>query len=567
MGWEIVKEDPKPGKWEVVHDETVREPLNNEVDDRNVLEKGLSAAANVVAPVGQFIDKYTGAPTRSAVHELQKDWTNVGGAAEAFGKQFGANPNAAPTGKDIARYAGVPETPLSEVLPWAYSDTGEGIQLKKGGMLDPTASGAVGLGVDMAADPTNLIPGKAITSAAKTLSGVTKPALGKALSKFGQTMTGIPQQELLTYAKNLPEINKNISRFGPDIASAAEGVQSKFASAIRNTRTQMNELITGNVAKLGEKSVDIAPAITKMESLRASLNPVTHADEISQIDEMISSISKLYDTPGSTSLRNAMDVKEFLQDRAKGAYMKSGQMFQPGKRSQQIAKQGAAEIRKLINQSAPEIAEANNKLSLLHSLEDKMNKGLYSPGKPYEALMSAGAGTNPRNVKQLEALGNITGVNMVEDAQKLAAQRRFTNPEWLPVDSTGKSWTRMAVGGTLGHLTGLPFGGAAGLAATSPAATKAAINAGSMASKIAPDITRGRYLGAEAIGRQQNTGIGAMKPGSKEHVLQKTANSKYGQILSSAQSERGDVGFASTYYLLQQSDPEFRRLVEDNEGE
>lgn len=114
-------------------------------------------ALEVVRPVGEFVDSYTGAPTRSAIGELMTSKSPLK-AAGAFVDQIGNDPARAPTGQQLARRAGVSDTALSDVAPSLYSDSGdETFKFKRGGLLDPTASGAVGLGVDILADPTNVV--------------------------------------------------------------------------------------------------------------------------------------------------------------------------------------------------------------------------------------------------------------------------------------------------------------------------------------------------------------------------------------------------------------------------
>lgn len=94
----------------------------------------------------EHLDAYTGAPARAAIARLQGDFTDLPGAASAAMSQFGADPKEAPTGQDLAANMGL---------------SGVGKTL-------------AGLGLELAADPTN-----AITGAAKlaTLPFVTFKAL------------------------------------------------------------------------------------------------------------------------------------------------------------------------------------------------------------------------------------------------------------------------------------------------------------------------------------------------------------------------------------------------------
>ena len=178
------------------------------------------------------------------------------------------------------------------------------------------------------------------------------------------------------------------------------------------------------------------------------------------------------------SVQDASDVKSFLQDKASSSYRNSGDIFALGKDSAEAAKSAAADARQLINKAAPEVAEANSTLAKLHEIEDKMNLNLIAVGKPEAALLAAGTGGNVRNVKYLQQLGELTGTNMLGEAEKLAAMRTFGKPPLLPMDTTGKTLTRMAVGGGAGSLLGGPVGAAVGAGLSSPATLKAAIDAG-----------------------------------------------------------------------------------------
>lgn len=135
-------------------------------------------AGSILAPVvaaGRFIDKFTGAPTRAAIGAIQEG----GNPFQAFGKQFGAEPELAPTGKEIAAKAGL-STEESITIPGLRLPS-----LSKGGMnfekVNVSPAGVAGLGIDVAADPTNLIPmGTILKGTAKGSAMVGKPVVGMA---------------------------------------------------------------------------------------------------------------------------------------------------------------------------------------------------------------------------------------------------------------------------------------------------------------------------------------------------------------------------------------------------
>lgn len=158
-------------------------------EEKGLLQRAGESALGGIVAAGEFVDKYTGAPTRKVIGELQEG-KGLGESLSAGVSQFGADPRLAPTGQKIMQKAGVPDTKLSEIIPSIYSDTGEGIKLQRGGLLDPSASGAAGLAVDIVADPTNILPlgtiAKGVGTAAK---GTTKGLLkGAALGAKGAAL-------------------------------------------------------------------------------------------------------------------------------------------------------------------------------------------------------------------------------------------------------------------------------------------------------------------------------------------------------------------------------------------
>lgn len=127
-------------------------------------------ALDAAVKVGQFVDSYTGAPTRAAIGSIQ----DGGSPLSAFTKQFGEDPTKAPTGKEIALKAGVSDDPLAkftggDVARAAGAIPGPlGALVKMGTALlpnqalkaefQPSAADVSGLGIDLAADPTNILP-------------------------------------------------------------------------------------------------------------------------------------------------------------------------------------------------------------------------------------------------------------------------------------------------------------------------------------------------------------------------------------------------------------------------
>ena len=155
---------------------------------------------------GEFVDKYTGAPTRSAIGSLQEN-VNPLDAAMSFYKQFGEDPSQAPTGKQIAKRAGLSEKPMFD-LPYV-------------GGVSP--AGVAGLGVDVLADPTNIIPFGAAAKGATKLLGKGAKLGTKAI---GQGIKGAAKAtDVLTGTKGTGNFIESASG---TIDDAAKAISSRF---------------------------------------------------------------------------------------------------------------------------------------------------------------------------------------------------------------------------------------------------------------------------------------------------------------------------------------------------
>ena len=106
------------------------------------------AAEELFAPQGGGI----GAVPGRVASELFSGIGSIQGQKEGFGQ--------------VMEQAGVGELgKLSDVLPFLFNDTGEGAALQRGGILDPTGRGTIGLAGDIFLDPTTYL-----TAGGKTAS-------------------------------------------------------------------------------------------------------------------------------------------------------------------------------------------------------------------------------------------------------------------------------------------------------------------------------------------------------------------------------------------------------------
>ena len=518
-------------------------------------------AKQKIFDAAEFIESYTSAPTRSAIYSAQKGENPI----KAYYGQAGLDPSLAPSGGDIMREAGVhdygtmPETvtKYGRVLPEHQYSPAE----------------FAGVGVEMVADPTLLVPsklvGKTVEGAGTVLKQAPKEALktgemvsnklAKITPSLGHLLTGVPKGSIETYIKKFGDVEEVIKKYGGDVVQYADDIRKEMRNSISDTIYNMNEDIANAIMKAPSDSFASNEAtIEALEQIRDGLNKTYYPGAIDEINQVINNVKKessygvkaLDDIDESLkqsgssleemllkngiepdaippktvfNAKQANEAKRYLQDLAKGTYLKNGQMFVVGKDAGKAAKQGGRYARRAELELAPETGRANVKLSKLHSAEKNMNKNLITPDKPEAALLAAGAKTNPRNARNLKRIGEITGYDALGEAEKLDAMRWFANPDLMPVDTTGKSAARMIGASIFGQAVGGPVWAAISMLFTSPKTLKAGIKSGVISKKALSSVI-GKPLDLSVKGLDKLIKFSRTKEGMKAL--------KYGSILS-----------------------------------
>lgn len=313
------------------------------------------------------------------------------------------------------------------------------------------------------------------------------------LAKVGSALTGETEKNIKTYASKYTEIQKMMNASGGDISVAADNVRSQLSKQIQSFRQSQGAKIGEALDAVSpEKSINAKDVLGALDKVKQRINIKLNPEDASQIDDIIQKVSSLADDAGNVSLKEVHQIQDFLSDRAKGAYLKNGQIFVPGKTAQIAAKHGAREAKMILDKAVPELKEANSKLFQLHKIEENINKNLIAPGKSEAALLAAGGATTGRNRLYLDSLGKILGKDVTGEAEKLAAGAAFSSPTLLPKSAGGTtSTTRTLVAGALGTALSGPVGGAVTAAITSPMALKKAIQTGVISQKVF-DATLGK---------------------------------------------------------------------------
>lgn len=320
--------------------------------------------------------------------------------------------------------------------------------------------------------------------------------------KGGETLTGIPRQNIKTYIEKNPEVRDLIAKYGGDMTQAADDLRIRLSDALKSKVLSLNDEIKTAISNAPEGSKESNKAIIDaLEHVQNGVNkdlyPSVHSEiqgMIDKVKKVSSTTSTMYEPAKATSeiaAKQVNEVKRFLQDIASGSYMENGQVFNASSATQNAAKQGARMARKAEISLAPETVQPNLELSQVHNLEKNINKNLITPEKPDVALFSAGSGQNPRNVKNLNKIGQITGMDALGEAEKLSAAKQFSNPSFLPTDTTGKSTTRTLLATGLGAIFGGKIGAVLAPVLTSPAALKTAIDSGQFSKSLFVKLSGG----------------------------------------------------------------------------
>lgn len=551
-----------------------------ELERERVKPKAPSEEVKAEEPgILERVDAYTGAPPRAAIDALLSG-KGLSGAAKAFGENFGADPNNAPTAGDIRKKAGIPSFRVSDAIKTIGGRPGKLLEkalftddpkeadkwyrLQRKGPADLDLSEtAIGMGADI----TNLIPFGTIAKVGGKTAKAVAPKATKGFARLAEGLTGVPARETETYIKNRKVVDALAQKYGDDMAAASDEVRRKYMTGIQQKRTTLNKQIADAIKAAGpDATVESGPIVKALDDYKARLDPTLHPSEIAEIESEIAKVNQLAPS-GTLPLEKAQQVKQYFQDMATPAYRKAGQVFPVSKDLARASKDATFEARRGVHEVSPEIASANRNLSLLHGIEKRMNKNLIAEGRPEAALLAAGGG-NQRNRSILQSLGRLTNQDMVGEADKLAALRRFAKPEFLPVDSTGKTFTRQMAGRA---LVGAGIAGAAGenpfygVALSSPFTLKYGIKAGAGAG----NLIRGAAQNARNLHTSYALGMAAQRneqgaARKKEVVMSRVKGTPFEAPLAAA-AQRGENGFGATYFLLHQNHPEFRKLVEEDE--
>lgn len=471
----------------------------------NVVEKGIAAAMPILDPLGRIIDVATlGAPIRAGVAKLVEAQTGKEVAPEK--KLIRGQ---APSFSEIWESQGVgPGTSLSELIPGAFSPTGEGLPLKKGGMFDVTPRGVLGGVVDIA---TGGIGGP-VKALAKAVPGVNK--VTQALpSKYSimSTLSGVPKEAIETYAKNKKLVSSLDQVAAEELAQQAT---TQARGAVSQARKVAGQALQDAMEQAGNKTVNIVnfkkmledaaampKAALKNQSaqelyadmqgkIKGILTKVEEVPESLQLSpqgilEKVPAGIKEVPIPSDLTAQQLFDMKQQLKEMADAYGGRSGLLSKLAmKDAPMVSKKFEADITGAIkriddlidNATSGASADARAQYAKLSKTADAADRYFSTPEKTFGVLSNISSRAKAPARRIMQEADKAFGTNLEQTGKILESAKYFNAPSIEALSSGGTTSTSRtlggsAVGGYVGSLLGGPSGAATGAAIGTKAAS------------------------------------------------------------------------------------------------
>lgn len=420
---------------------------------------------------------------------------------------------------------------LSDIAPSLYSKTGEGIQLQRGGALDPTAQEAYTGAEQMALDPLNLVPlGGGFGKAAKGIKSLVGKAGTEVAEVAGTAMTGVPKHVIKNYKKFAPEIEK-MRLSGSGIESLANEVNQNVAFTIKDKLAKTGQELGDEISKAGG-SVDLKQVKSSFEKaidegykdFLDNPSPVNEAkvNQLEKIRNQFFATDTLSPAGAFKLQQDLKDIMAFTPKTLEGKYS------------------GMSQAERAITKSADDAYNNINKQ--LETLTDGATSTLKNKYKKYieirDRLEPIAGGDSQKTLNALKTLkrpdrkilkaeikkiDKELGTNISDSVDLLETYSYLGEPSWNPLSggsttSTTRTLGNLALGSILGGginpITATMMAGAG-----SPAMLKQALNLGINVGKVGegvknitskipmPTLTPAQqlaaYQGLAALGQQQ----------------------------------------------------------------
>lgn len=492
------------------------------VAELNLAEKALVKAAPILIPAAKVMDVATlGAPIRAGVAKAVEMQTGQEIAPEKKLLR-----GEAPTFSEIWEAEGVPSGPaLSEMVPGMFSETGEGLPLKKGGMFDVTPRGVLGGIMDIATAPGQTLTKPVTAAIAK--SG----ALAKIPSSYSimSAVSGIPKEAIETYAKNKKLVGSL------DQAAAEELTQQaamQARGAVDQARKQAGKALQSAMEQAGNKTVSIVDLKKTLEQAAAVPKGALKNQEAQKMyaemqNKVKSLLTRLEETPETLSLspegilekvpagvaevpisteltaQQLFDMKQQLKEMA-DAYGGRGGLLSKlaAKDAPMVSKKFEADMTGAIKKiddlidtaTSGASAEARANYARLSKTADNADRYFSTPEKVFGTLSNISSRAKAPARRIMQQADKQFGTSLEKTGKVIESAKYFNQPVFDAISSQSVTSTARALrGASLGAAAGgALFGGSgAGIGAyvgggmTSPWAVKnVLLPASELASKV-----------------------------------------------------------------------------------
>jgi hypothetical protein len=286
-------------------------------------------ALEKVGDAGEFVDRYTGAPTRSGVGALL-DGKGVKDAAGEFIDHMGAESSTAPTPKDLKEKLGLPTFHLSDAVkhmgpagrlaekvlftdnhqPKEDDGALEAMRIGRGGPGDLDLSE---LGVGAATDYTNLIPGEALLKGAGKIGKTLGEGLGVVAKGTGRAALGAAGAVAPTVTKLATDTAQGIEHAAVSIAKAVKpSIRPEYAKdvalAIQNG---INPDLLSSAVKYGPESFISKADRVAAQGVTGEQKLLRHQEGLNQTREAVN--RQIEDLAGGAA-PDAVQAGESMRD-------------------------------------------------------------------------------------------------------------------------------------------------------------------------------------------------------------------------------------------------------------
>ena len=105
-----------------------------------------------------------------------------------------------------------------------------------------------------------------MSSGVKDIAQSGMDSAGNVLTKVGHSLTGVPEQEIRTYAKHGPEIDESFKAAEGNIQDMGDTVKRNIKEKIGDYRKAQNDEITEALKTAPqENNIDVSPVMQKLQ--------------------------------------------------------------------------------------------------------------------------------------------------------------------------------------------------------------------------------------------------------------------------------------------------------------